>query len=85
MFCLYSGVLPVYTFAHHMNVVPAEARRGRYGAMAGCELPHWCWDLNLEDQQVLLTTEPSLQTPLHPSCTSFQSEVVRWASPHLIL
>lgn len=82
---MYLGVLPACMIAHHMNVEPAEARRGRYGVMAGCELPHWCWKSNLEDQQVLLTAEPSPQTSLHPSCTSFQPKVVRWASPHLIL
>jgi hypothetical protein len=30
----------------------------------GCELPSGCWDLNsgpMEEQSVLLTTEPSLQ------------------------
>ena len=34
----------------------------------GCELPCGCWDLNsgpLEEQSVLLTTEPSLQPVIH--------------------
>jgi hypothetical protein len=38
--------------------------------MDGCEPPCGCWDLNsglLEEQSVLLTTEPSLQ----PSHTTF--------------
>ncbi|EDL00481.1 mCG113792, isoform CRA_a, partial [Mus musculus] len=48
-----------------------ETRRGlRVAGIAeidGCELPCRCWELNLgplEEQQVLLTTEPSLQSEL---------------------
>jgi hypothetical protein len=36
------------------------------GVTDSCELPCWCWELNLdplEEQPVLLTTEPSLQPP----------------------
>jgi hypothetical protein len=37
-----------------------------------CQLPHGCWELNpgpLEEQPVLLTTEPSLQ--FHVLCFNF--------------
>lgn len=35
------------------------------GLTASCELPHGCWQSNLEERPKLLTTEPSLQ-PLFP-------------------
>ena len=45
----------------------------------GCEPPCGCWDLSsgpLEDQSVLLTTEPSLQPPFLP----FPPSVSSWCS-----
>jgi hypothetical protein len=56
----------------------------------GCEPPCGCWDLNsgpLEDQPVLLTTEPSLQPPClffktgflcSPGCPGNQSVNPGW-------
>jgi hypothetical protein len=40
----------------------------------GCEPPCGCWDLNsgpLEEQSVLLTAEPSLQTQFWSFCFCF--------------
>lgn len=52
----------------HVCLVPKETRRGYgytiTGVMDGCESPCMCWELNsgsLQEQQVILTTEPCLQ------------------------
>lgn len=53
---------------HHVHAVPTEARKGmgspRNEVIDGSELPWGCWELNpglLEEPQLLLTPEPSLQ------------------------
>lgn len=63
-------------------VVPAEARRGHLRTRVTGGKPHQRWELNpglLEEQYVLLSTEPSLQPPhgfFIPSLTtSFSRDV----------
>jgi hypothetical protein len=62
------SVLSACVHAYHMGTVPTEAREGIWsfgtGVTDGCEPPCECWELNLsllDEQPVLLTTEPSLQ------------------------
>ena len=56
--------------APHVCLMPTEARRGNWilwnWSYRQCELPYGCWELNpgpLEEQSVLLTPEPFLQSP----------------------
>ena len=58
-------------FGLNTCLVPTEARRGASspgtGAIASCEPPCGTWGPNpgpLEEQQMLLTTEPSLQSTI---------------------
>lgn len=55
----------VCIYALHVYLIPSEgARSPKTGVMDGCELSCGCKELNsgaLQDQQVLLTDEPSLQ------------------------
>ena len=61
------GVLPVCVYSAHRpeegeNQIPVT------GVIDSCELPYGCWELNttiLQEQQVYLTAEPSLQTHTH--------------------
>lgn len=59
---------------HHMHAWRLLVVSGAEGTHR-CELPYGCWDLNLgplEEQQVGLTDEPSLQHPKeHPKSVSF--------------
>jgi len=48
----------------HTSPTEEDIRSSRTGVSGGCEPPHGCWELNpgpLEEQPVLLTTDPSLQ------------------------
>jgi len=48
--------------------------------MSGCEPPCGCWDLNLgpsEEQSVLITTEPSLQTLVPDFAAEFLQVVLQ--------
>ena len=61
--------------------MPAGQKRVPDLIRDGCEQPCGCWDLNsgpLDEQLVLLTTEPSLQPHLFSSYES-----VRWVLPVL--
>ena len=55
----------LYTMCVYCPLKPEEGvRTSGTGVMDGCRLPCGCWELNsgpLEEQPVLLTTEPSLQ------------------------
>ena len=54
---MYMNVLPAFT--------PVCQKRASDPITDGCEPPRGCWELNsgpLEEQSVLLTAEPSLQT-----------------------
>ena len=62
------GVSHASMSVQHMSLVSEEARRGHWipgtGVTNGCELPCGCWELTpgpLEEQSVILTTEPSRQ------------------------
>ena len=47
--------------------MPVCQRRAPDVSTDGCEPPYGCWELNsgpLEEQPVLLTSEPSLQPPV---------------------
>ena len=49
-----------------LSTLPACQKRAPDLITDGCEPPCGCWELNLgplEEQAVLLTTEPSLQSP----------------------
>ena len=61
-------ILPACMYMCHVHVVPMEARDGGSvrspgtGVIDGCEPPCGCWESNLgplEEQQMLLTAEPS--------------------------
>ena len=61
------GVLHV--FVPHACLVPAETRKGcwifKTGVIDSCQIPYGCWESNsgpLEEYQVLLTTDPPLQS-----------------------
>jgi hypothetical protein len=64
--------LNIYLFiiCKHTVAVFRHSRRGhQIVVMDGCEPPCGCWDLNLgplEEQSVLLTTEPSHQPRFNP-------------------
>lgn len=64
---MYISILPACLLnALHMFLVPFKARREcpRTGVTNGCESPQGCWESNLgpvQEQQVLLTAQPSLQ------------------------
>ena len=59
--CLCSTCVPGVHGGQKRDIQPGT------GVTDGCELPHKFWDLNpgpLEEQLVLLTTEPSLHLPV---------------------
>ena len=62
-FSLYIFIYILYTMLVSMSAyIPEEGIRPIIGG--GCELPCGCWELNsglLEEQSVVLTSEPSLQ------------------------
>ena len=61
----------------HCRCLQTHQKRASDPIADGCEPPCGCWELNsgpLEDQSVLLTTEPSLQPPLI-SYTNSMSEI----------
>jgi hypothetical protein len=62
------GPLPACICTTFICLVPSEGvKPPDTGVTYSCELPCWCWELNigpLEEQPVLLITEPSLQSPL---------------------
>jgi hypothetical protein len=54
----------------HCSCLQTHQKRASDPATDGCESPCGCWALNsgpLEEQSVLLTTEPSLQRSDGPS------------------
>jgi hypothetical protein len=58
-----------YYIQVHCSYLQMHQKRALDLIMDGCEPPCGCWDLNsgpLEEQSVLLTTEPSLHAPLFP-------------------
>lgn len=61
------GCFPcTYIWASHACLVPLEARKMGLDPLglqlqAVCEGPCGCWELNLKEEPVLLTTEPCLQ------------------------
>lgn len=66
---VYSCFSCIYEYASFVCLVPTEIRRGcqvsETRVTEGCELPRRCWELNsdtLEEQLVLLSPEPSLQS-----------------------
>ena len=68
------SVLPAQLSVHHVYAVLSELAKGVRSTETevtdGCEQPHECWDPNLgplQEQQVLLTIEPSLQSIMLPS------------------
>ena len=62
----------LYTLVLCLLICPCEGDRcPGTGITDSCGLPCGCWELNLdplEEQPVLLTTEPSLQSPLRVLC-----------------
>lgn len=65
---MYVGVLPAYMSMYHMHAQclqrPEESIRFPGSRVIyGCKLACGCWDsnLSLEEQSVILTTEPSRQ------------------------
>ena len=76
-FCLFylmcMGVLSDCVSVYNVHVChPQRLEEGvrsvSISIIDGCELPCGCWDLNpglLEEQPVLLTSEPTLQPLLH--------------------
>ena len=59
LFCL-----KIYLFYVHCCCLQTHLKRASDPIRDGCQLPCGCWDLNsgpLEEQSVLLTTEPRLQ------------------------
>lgn len=57
------GILPISVSVHHVFM-----ESPRSGVVASYELPCGCWGLNpgpLEEETVLLTTGPSLQSLLY--------------------
>jgi hypothetical protein len=65
-------VLPARMYIYHVHVCcperPDQGLKSPVIALTGCsELPRACWERNtgtLQEQQVFLITEPSLQTRL---------------------
>lgn len=60
----FMSVLPLHMSVHLIHIWSEEkvASLGT-GVMGGCESPCGCWELNLgplQDEQVLLTTQPPL-------------------------
>jgi hypothetical protein len=60
----------LFVYFMYVSVLPLSSDTQQKAALDpitdGCELPCGCWELNsgtLEEQSVLLTTEPSLQPP----------------------
>jgi hypothetical protein len=56
----------IYYMWAHFSSLQTHQKRALDPITNGCELPCGCWELNsgpLEEQPVLLTTEPSLQPP----------------------
>ena len=67
-FLFFNKYLFIYYVYNILSVcVPAGQKRAPDLITDGCEPPCGCWELNsgpLEEQAILLTTEPSLQPPL---------------------
>ena len=60
----------------HCSCLQTHQKRVSDSIMDGCESPCGCWELNsgpLEEQSVLLTVEPSLQSVNSLSCRSWLS------------
>lgn len=69
---------------HHIYAQSPEKSKRALNLLnrrGGCEFPSRCWELNpghLEEQQVLLTTEPCLQPLNLISLTSKEITVILW-------
>lgn len=68
------NIYPRFIYVSQTPECPQESEEGvrslGTGVTDDCEPPHWCWELNpgpLQEQQVLLTAESSLQTPFRES------------------
>jgi len=64
VFCLFVLRFIYYVYSVPPACMPAGQKRAPDLITDGCEPPCGCWELNsgpLEEQPVLLTTEPSLQ------------------------
>jgi hypothetical protein len=72
----------VYLFPQRLE---EDIRGPGTGVVDGCELPCGCWESNLgllEEQPVLLTTEPAqLSSPIHLSPTPFL-QILKWVVQH---
>ena len=57
----------IYLFVYYVYSILSAGQKRTPGFITdGCEPPYGCWELNsgpLEEQAMLLTTEPSLQSP----------------------
>ena len=73
-FLIYFTIVCVWcmVYAVYSHVYACRGQRRRLSISDGCEPPGGCWELNsgpLEEQPVLLTTEPSLQPLVLPLVT----------------
>jgi hypothetical protein len=69
-----------YFMLVHCSCLQTYQKRASDPITDGCELPCGCWDLNsgpLEEQSVLLTAEPSLQSPV---TSVFIHQAMHWHS-----
>jgi hypothetical protein len=65
---LFIYLMFIYLFYVHCSYLQTYQKRASDRITDGCEPPCGCWKLNsgpLEEQSVLLTTEPSLQPQHH--------------------
>lgn len=74
LFCsVCMNALLAWICVHHVLIWCAQRSEESVGCLGtvvidGCALPGGCWELSLGKQQVLLTTEPSLQPSIHILC-----------------
>jgi hypothetical protein len=64
LFCLHFMCIGAFLYVYLYDVVRSSGTE----VIDSCELSHGCWRLNpgpLEEQPMLLTTEPSLQSRIH--------------------